>query len=92
VEIRTVEASMHGSLDRSDQSRNRTGRSWSIEFFVLPVLVAIGLIAALAIRKPVVSAWISDAARAEFVGLNSPGVVPAESAQPDMQIRTVTAY
>jgi hypothetical protein len=91
VEIRTVEVSMHGSLDRSGQKQNRTDRSWSIEFFVLPVLVVIGL-TVLAIGKPVVSAWISGAVQAEFVGLNSPGVVPTESARPDMQIRTVKAY
>jgi hypothetical protein len=91
VEIRTVEASMHGSLDRSGVKRNRIDRSWSIEFFVLPALVAIGL-TVLAIGKPVVSAWISDAVQAEFVGLNSPGVVLTEPVRPDMKIRTVKAY
>jgi hypothetical protein len=91
VEIRTVEASMHGSLDRSGEKQSRTDRSWSIEFLVLPVLVVIGL-TVLAIGKPAVSAWISDAVEAEFVSINSPGVVPTEPAQPGMQIRTVKAY
>jgi hypothetical protein len=91
VEIRTVEASMHGSLDRSDEKRNRTDRSWSIGFFALPVLVVIAL-TALAIIKPAASTWISDAVQAEFVGVSLPGVVPKELAQPAVQIRTVKAY
>jgi len=78
---------MHGSLNRSDESRNRTDRNWSIGFFALPVLVVI----ALAITKPVASVWISDAAQAEFVGPNPPAVAPTELAQPAMQIRTVRA-
>ena len=78
---------MHGSLNRSDESRNRTDRNWSIGFFALPVLVVI----ALAITKPVASVWISDAAQAEFVGPNPPAVAPTELAQPAMQIRTVKA-
>jgi hypothetical protein len=91
VEIRTVEASMHGSLNRSDEKRNHTGRSWSTGFFVLPVLIVITLVA-LAIVKPATSTWISDAVQAEFVGMTSPGVVPEELAQPAMRIRTVKAY
>jgi hypothetical protein len=91
VEIRTVEASMHGSLNRSDEKRSRTDRSWSIGFFALPVLIVITLVA-LAIIKPVASTWISEAVQAEFVGMTSPGAVPKELAQPAMQIRTVKAY
>jgi hypothetical protein len=90
VEIYTVEISMHGSLNRSDESRNRTDRNWSIGFFALPVLVVIALVA-LAITKPVASVWISEAAQAEFVGPNPPAVAPTELAQPAMQIRTVKA-
>jgi hypothetical protein len=75
VEIRAVEASMHGSLNRSDEKRSRTDRSWSIGFFALPVLIVIALVA-LAIIKPAASTWISEAVQAEFVGVISPGVVP----------------
>ena len=82
---------MHGSLNRSDEKRSRTDRSWSIEFFALPVLVAIMLIV-LAVIKPAASIWISEAAQAEFVGMTSPAAVPKELAQPAMQIRTVKAY
>ena len=81
---------MHGSLDRSDENRNRTDRNWSIGLFVVPVLVVIALVA-LAIIKPVASIWISEAVQAEFVGPNSP-VAPTELARPAMQIRTVKAY
>ena len=81
---------MHGSLDRSDESRNHTDRSWSIGFFALPVLVVIALVA-LAITKPVASVWISEAAQAEFVGPNQPDVAPTKLAQPAKQIQTVKA-
>jgi hypothetical protein len=91
VEIRTVEAFMHGSLNRSDENQNRTDRNWNIGLVALPVLVVIALIA-LAVVKPVASIWISEAAQAEFVGPNSPDVAPTELAQPAMQIRTVKAY
>ena len=82
---------MHGSLNRSDEKQSRTGRSWSIGFFALPVLMVITLVA-LAIIKPAASTWISEAVQAEFVGMSSPGVVPKELARPAMQIRTVKAY
>jgi hypothetical protein len=91
VQIRTVEASMHGSLNRSDENQNRTDRNWNIGLFGLPVLVMIALVA-LAIFKPVASVWISEAAQAEFVGPNSPDVAPTKLAQPAPQIRTVKAY
>ena len=82
---------MHGSLNRSDEKRSRTDRSWSIGFFALPVLIVVALVA-LAVIKPAASTWISEAVEAEFVGMTSPGVVPKELAQPAMQIRTVKAY
>ena len=81
---------MHGSLNRSDEIRNRTGRNSNIVFFALPVLVVIALVA-LAVIKPGASIWISEAAQAEFVGPNSPDVAPTELVRPAMQIRTVKA-
>jgi hypothetical protein len=81
---------MHGSLNRSDDSRIRTDRDWSIRLLALPVLVAIALVT-LAIVKPVASVWISEAAQAEFVGPNPPDVAPTELAQPATQIQTVKA-
>jgi hypothetical protein len=91
VEIRIVETSMHGSLNRSDEKRSRTDRGWSIGFLALPVLIVIALVA-LAVIKPAASIWISEAVQAEFVGMTSPGAVPKELAQPAMQIRTVKAH
>jgi hypothetical protein len=91
VEIRTVEASMHGSLNRSDEKRDRSDRSWSIGFFALPVFVVIAL-TALAITEPATSTWISEAVEAEFAGMTSPVAVPKELAQPAMQIRTAKVH
>jgi hypothetical protein len=82
---------MHGSLNRADQNRNRTGWNWNIGLFALPVIVVITLVA-LVIIKPVASVWISQAAQAEFVGSDAPDVAPTKLAQPAMQIRTVKAY
>jgi hypothetical protein len=91
VEIFTVEMSMHGSFDRFQEHRDRTNRDWNIALFALPILVVTAL-AALAIIQPNAPSWISEAAQAEFVGLNSPDVVPpAQIAQPALQIRTVKA-
>jgi hypothetical protein len=88
VEIFTVEMSMHGSFNRFQRNRNRTDRDWNVALFALPVLVVIALVA-LAIIQPAAPNWISEAVQAEFVGMNSPEIVPA---QPAMQIRTVKAY
>ena len=78
---------MHGSFDRFQENRNRTDRDWNVALFALPVLVVIALVA-LAIIQPAAPSWISEAAQAEFVGMNSPDIVPM---QPAMQIRTVKA-
>jgi len=79
---------MHGSSGRFQENRNRTDRDWNVALFALPVLIVIALVA-LAIIQPAAPSWISEAAQAEFVGMNLPDVVPA---QPAMQIRTVKAY
>ena len=90
VEIFTVEMSMHGSFDKFQEHRNRTNRDWNIALFALPILVVTALVA-MAIIQPNAPSWISEAAQAEFAGMNSPDVVPARSAQPAMQVRTVKA-
>jgi hypothetical protein len=81
---------MHGSFDRSQEHRNRTDQGWNIALVALPALVAIALVG-LAILQPSAPNWISEAAQAEFVGMNLPDVVPLRLAQPAMQIRTVKA-
>ncbi|HEY3791176.1 MAG TPA: hypothetical protein VGM09_05040 [Bradyrhizobium sp.] len=74
---------MHGSFDRSQEHRNLTDQGWNIAFFVVPVLVAAALVG-LAILQPSAPNWISEAAQAEFVGMNLPDVIPAQPAQPAM--------
>jgi hypothetical protein len=81
---------MHGSFDRSQEHRNRTDQGWNIALFVLPALVAVALVG-LAIIQPSVPTWISEAAQAEFVGMNLPDVVPTQLAKPVIQVRTVKA-
>ena len=78
---------MHGSFDRFQENRHRTDRDWNVALFALPILVVIALVA-LAVVQPAAPSWISEAAQAEFVGMTSPAVVPA---QPAMQTRTVKA-
>jgi hypothetical protein len=91
VHIRTVETSMHGSFDKSGETVNSIYRSWGIGVFVLPALVVAFLIG-LAITRPNVSNWISDAEQAEFANSSQLlGVNPTQLAQPAMQIGTVKA-
>jgi hypothetical protein len=91
MHIRTMEASMHGSFDKSGKADNNFQPNWSIGFFALPALVAIALIG-LAVIHPGASNWISDAVQAEFVGSNSAQeAAPVQLAQPDTAIRTIKA-
>jgi hypothetical protein len=84
-----MEASMHGTFDKSGESDNRIGRGWGIGFFAMPVLLVIALIG-LAVTHPSVSVWISDAAQAEFVGTDLVrNTAPTQLAQPDPVTRTV---
>jgi len=87
VEIFTEEMSMHGSFDRSREQHENVDRDWNIVLVALPVLVVIALVT-LAIIQPSSPSWISEAAQAEFVGIDSSDIAPA---QPAMQIRTVKA-
>jgi hypothetical protein len=87
-----MEATMHGSSDRSGQSGDRTQRSWGIGFFAFPILLVIALIG-LVIAQPAASRWISEAVQAESGGGNlTPEIAPVQLAKPTMQIRTVRAY
>ena len=77
---------MHGSFDRFQGNRNRTDLDWNVTLFALPVLVVIALVA-LVLIEPAAPNWISEAAQAEFVGMNSPDIVPAKpgDANPNRQ-------
>ena len=78
---------MHGSFDRSQEQHGNVDRDWNIVLFALPVFVVIALVA-LALIQPSAPSWISEAAQAEFVGIDLPDVAPT---QPAKQIRTVKA-
>jgi hypothetical protein len=91
VYIRTVEATMHGSFDKSGKAVKDACRSISFLAFALPVLIVMALIG-LVTTRPEGSNWISQAAQAEFVGTDLvQDVAPIQLAKPAMQIRTVKA-
>jgi hypothetical protein len=82
---------MHGTFDRSGESRNRFDRSWSVGLFAVPALFAIVLIG-LAMTQPTASNWISEAAQAEFAdAFMASEIAPTQTAQPAVEIRTVKA-
>jgi hypothetical protein len=82
---------MRRRFDRSDETTDKSiTRSFGIGIVVLPVVVA-ALIVVLAITRPDVSRWISEAVQAEFVASGQP-MGPAQAEQPAGQVRTVKAY
>ena len=82
---------MHGTFDTPRESDDRIHRSSGIGFFAFPALLLIALIG-FAVTHPDVSTLVSDAAQAEFVGIDSaPVVAPTRLAQPGMLTRTVKA-
>jgi ABC-type sulfate transport system permease component len=85
-----MEASMHGSFDRSPEAEKTIYRRWGIGFLALPVLLATVLIA-LAFTQPGALNLISEAAQAEFANAYlGPEIAPTQIAQPK-EIRTVRA-
>jgi hypothetical protein len=84
---------MHGRFDRSDETSNKSVyQRWGIGVFLLPVLLVAFLIG-LAISKPDVAAWISEAEQAELVGAGqATGAIPEQAAPPAEETRTVKAY
>jgi hypothetical protein len=86
-----MEASMHGTFDRSGKTDKVSYGNSGIRLVVIPALLAIAVVA-LAIKQPDVSRWISEAAQAEFAATNvAPEATPTELAQPAREIRTVKA-
>jgi hypothetical protein len=88
-----MEASMHGSLDKSPQADQSIYRNWNIKLIALPVLLVIALIG-YGVSHPGISRWVSDAVQAEFVGTDLvPDMAPpTRVAQPSNQILTVLAH
>ena len=85
---------MHAPFDRSRKSDHDTEPRRAVGFFILPVLMAIALIA-LVIVHPKASIWISQAVQAEFGGSGIADDMPVETVQqPGMTIpmRTVNVH
>jgi hypothetical protein len=84
---------MHAPFDRSRKSDQATEPRSGVGFIILPVLMAIVLIA-LTILHPKASLWISQAVQAEFGGSGIADDMPVETVQqPGMTVplRTVHA-
>lgn len=83
---------MHGSFGKSGEVIRNIHRDWGIGVFALPVLLVVVLVG-LAIARPDVSNWISEATQAEFASSGQlPEVTPTQVARPSMEPRTVRAY
>jgi hypothetical protein len=87
-----MEASMHGTFEKSREVRdNNVRRSSGVGFLAVPVVIAVALVG-LAITKPAVSTWIAEAAQAEFAGsVMMPEAAPTQLARPANEIRTIRA-
>jgi hypothetical protein len=84
---------MHGPVEEQPQDSRSVYRNWDIKLFALPILLVVALVG-FAVSHPGASKWISDAAQAEFVGMDLvPDLAPpTRLAQPTNEIRTVKAY
>jgi hypothetical protein len=89
--FRQWEASMHAPFDKSGKNGNSVFEKWGTGFLVLPVLLAIALVA-MAIIQPTPSNWIAENVEAEFTGHHLvPADAPTQNAPPAVQSRTVSA-
>jgi hypothetical protein len=85
-----MEASMHGTFEKSREVRdNNVRRASGVGFLAVLVLIAVALVG-LAIAKPEASTWIAEAAQAEFAGsFMTPEATPMQLARPASETRTV---
>ncbi|MCC8952026.1 hypothetical protein H8B02_00750 [Bradyrhizobium sp. Pear77] len=88
---------MQGSFDNRQQDPESHYGSFSIKLIALPALVIVALIGML-VSHPAAVKWISDAAQAEFAGIDVVDVdpltkiaQPAPTALPRNEMRTVKA-
>jgi hypothetical protein len=86
-----MEASMHGSFDNQPRDSKSAYRNWNMKLIALPILGVVALIA-FAVSHPGASKWISEAAQAEFVGMDFVREPPTRLARPNREVRTVKAY
>jgi len=82
---------MHGSFDNQPRDSKSAYRNWNMKLIALPILGVVALIA-FAVSHPGASKWISDAAQAEFVGMDFVREPPTRLARPNREVRTVKAY
>jgi hypothetical protein len=86
-----MEASMHGSFDKSGETVKRVYLSWGIGLFVLPMVV-LGILVGMAITQPDFSKLISEAAQAEFAtSIPASESTQTQFTQPGNPMRTVKA-
>jgi hypothetical protein len=83
---------MHGRSNGSDDTTHKSlYRSFGIGILVLPVLL-VAFLVGLALTKPNVSAWISEAEQAELVSSGqATGGVPEQAAPPAREASAVKA-
>jgi len=85
-----VETSMHGQFESPLNRHRRTSQQTTIEFLLLPIFLAVVLVA-LMILQPNAATWIAEAAQAEFVG-DAPFLLPpTQLAQPNAEPHSVTS-
>jgi uncharacterized membrane protein len=86
-----MEASMHGTFDRSDNTGKTVNPNSGLRLVVIPALLGVALVT-LAIMQPNASRWISEAAQAEFAATYPvPEDVPTRLAQPADNLRSARA-
>jgi hypothetical protein len=86
-----MEASMHGTFDRSGKTDKTIHGNSGLRFVAIPALLAVALVV-LAMTQPDVSRWMTEAVQAEFAPGNlTPETAPTQLAQPATEIRTVKA-
>ena len=81
-----------GSTNQTKPPVTASTEVGALEFLLLPVLL-VAFLVGLAIAKPNVSGWISEAEQDELVSSGqATGGIPAQGAQPAGEVRTVKAY
>jgi hypothetical protein len=86
-----MEASMHGTFDRSGKTGKTVNPNSGLRLVVIPALLAVALVA-LVIMQPDAARWISEAVQAEFAATYPvPEDAPTRLAQPADNIRSARA-
>jgi hypothetical protein len=81
---------MHGRFGKPDKNESRVSKDVGVGFLVLPIFVAIVLVA-LMIIQPNTPTWIAEAVQAEFVGDTPSELSPTQFAQPAAEPHSMTS-